>query len=207
MSDANEYNYSLQRYTGPASRYTCPNCGAKHSFTRYVDAKGEFLHETVGRCDHESSCNYHYTPREYFRDHPEARPSGEDWRKAPEWLQRSVHPCPPVHPGGQVDKVDTIPPEIVAKSLRPSVHSDFTRFLATIFDPIILEGLVDEYRLGVTRDRAVIFYQIDTQGRVRTGKVMKYDPETGHRIKDENTKGRITWVHSLMKYSGQLPQE
>ena len=207
MSNANEYNYSLQRYTGPASRYTCPNCGAKHSFTRYVDAKGEFLHETVGRCDHESSCNYHYTPREYFRDHPEARPSGEDWRKAPEWLQRSVHPCPPVHPGGQVDKVDTIPAEIVAKSLRPSVHSDFTRFLATIFDPIILEGLVDEYRLGVTRDRAVIFYQIDIQGRVRTGKVMKYDPETGHRIKDENTKGRITWVHSLMKYSGQLPQE
>ncbi len=159
------------------------------------------------RCDHESSCNYHYTPREYFRDHPEARPSGEDWRKAPEWLQRSVHPCPPVHPCGQVDKVDTIPAEIVAKSLRPSVHSDFTRFLATIFDPIILEGLVDEYRLGVTRDRAVIFYQIDIQGRVRTGKVMKYDPETGHRIKDENTKGRITWVHSLMKYSGQLPQE
>lgn len=36
---------------------------------------------------------------------------------------------------------------------------------------------------------------------------MKYDPETGHRIKDENTKGRITWVHSLMKYAGQLPQE
>ena len=107
MCNANEYNYSLQRYTGPASRYTCPNCGAKHSFTRYVDAKGEFLHETVGRCDHESSCNYHYTPREYFRDHPEARPSAEDWRKAPEWLQRSVHSCPPVHPCLSLKNVDS----------------------------------------------------------------------------------------------------
>ena len=115
----------------------------------------------------------------------------------------SIH----VNAAGRGNKWYTIPAEIVAKSLRPSVHSDFTRFLATIFDPIILEGLVDEYRLGVTRDRAVIFYQIDIQDRVRTGKVMKYDPETGHRIKDENTKGRITWVHSLLKYSGQLPQE
>lgn len=95
----------------------------------------------------------------------------------------------------------------MAKTLRPDRPSDFTRFLATLFDPIILEGLIDEYRIGVTRERDVIFYQIDTQSRIRTGKVMKYDPETGHRIKDENTKGRITWVHSLLKYSGQLPQE
>ena len=106
-----------------------------------------------------------------------------------------------------MDKVDTLPEDIVAKTLRPDRPSDFTQFLATIFDPIILDGLIDEYRIGVTRDRAVIFYQIDVQGRIRTGKVMKYDPETGHRIKDENTKGRITWVHSLLKYSGQLPQE
>ena len=95
----------------------------------------------------------------------------------------------------------------MAKTLRPDRPSDFTRFLATLFDPIILEGLIDEYCIGVTRERDVIFYQIDTQSRIRTGKVMKYDPETGHRIKDENTKGRITWVHSLLKYSGQLPQE
>lgn len=36
---------------------------------------------------------------------------------------------------------------------------------------------------------------------------MKYDPDTGPRIKDENTPGRITWVHSLMKQSGQLPRD
>ena len=36
---------------------------------------------------------------------------------------------------------------------------------------------------------------------------MKYDPETGHRIKDENCPGRINWVHSLMKASGQLPKD
>ena len=67
----------------------------------------------------------------------------------------------------------------MAKTLRPDRPSDFTRFLATLFDPIILEGLIDEYCIGVTRERDVIFYQIDTQSRIRTGKVMKYDPETG----------------------------
>lgn len=44
-------------------------------------------------------------------------------------------------------------------------------------------------------------------GRCRTGKVMKYDPQTGHRIKDPDVPGRITWVHSLMKQSGQLPAD
>lgn len=33
---------------------------------------------------------------------------------------------------------------------------------------------------------------------------MKYDPNTGHRIKDEAVGGRITWVHSLMKRNGAL---
>ncbi len=45
----------------------------------------------------------------------------------------------------------------------------------------------------------VTFFQIDIHGRWRTGKEMKYDPNTGHRIKDEAVGGRITWVHSLMK--------
>ncbi|MDD4033515.1 MAG: DUF6371 domain-containing protein, partial [Bacteroidales bacterium] len=54
----------------------------------------------------------------------------------------------------------------------------------------------------VTKSRDVIFYQIDTEGRCRTGKIMKYDRETGHRIKDERIGGRITWVHSILKQSG-----
>ena len=33
---------------------------------------------------------------------------------------------------------------------------------------------------------------------------MKYNPQTGHRIKDEKTAGRIDWIHSMMKRSGTL---
>ena len=61
------------------SRFTCPNCGKPHCFVRYVDENGDMLHESVGRCNHESSCGYHYTPKQFFADHPDQKP-GKDWR-------------------------------------------------------------------------------------------------------------------------------
>lgn len=65
-------NYTLQKYKGTATRHTCPNCGDRRSFTYYVDESGTPLHPSVGRCNHESSCGYHYTPKEYFHDTPNA---------------------------------------------------------------------------------------------------------------------------------------
>lgn len=59
---------------------------------------------------------------------------------------KSVHP---------VDRVDTLPEDIVAKTLRPDRPSDFTRFLATLFDPIILEGLLGKYLLPLFPEKPV----------------------------------------------------
>ena len=188
--------YNLQKYKGITSRYTCPGCGRKRCFTLYVDEAGEPLHETVGRCDHESSCGYHYTPRQFFADHPELRHSGLD----PE-SPRISSPSP------KPKKLCFIPPAFVDRSIRHDRDSDLITFLYTILDPLIVEGLIDQYRIGVTRSGATIFFQIDAQGRCRTGKIMKYDPDTGHRIKDPDVPGRITWVHSLMKQSGTLPAD
>ena len=61
-------------------------------------------------------------------------------------------------------------------------------------------------KLGVTKDRSIIYYQIDTKNQCRTGKIMKYDPNTGHRLKDPGTPSRITWVHSILKTRTQLPE-
>lgn len=188
--------YNLQKYKGISSRYTCPACGRKRCFTLYVDEAGEPLHESVGRCDHESSCGYHYTPRQFFADHPDLKP-GPDWRYTP-------IPC---HSEPKAKNLCTIPDHVVDRSVRFNHDSDLVTFLRTILDPMVVEGLIEQYRIGVTRSGATIFFQIDQLGRCRTGKIMKYDPETGHRIKDENTPGRITWVHSLMKQSGQLPRD
>lgn len=84
---------------------------------------------------------------------------------------------------------------------------DFVTFILTILEPNVVQDLIRDYQLGVTSQRDVIFFQLDVTGSCRTGKIMKYDSETGHRIKDPNVPGRVTWVHSLMKTSGQLPKE
>lgn len=36
---------------------------------------------------------------------------------------------------------------------------------------------------------------------------MKYDPNTGHRIKDENIPFKVTWVHSVLKTRKALPED
>ena len=186
--------YTLQKYGGITSRYTCPACGRKRCFTLYVDESGEPLHESVGRCDHESSCGYHYTPKQFYRDHPDQKP-GTDWREdRPAWLDQPK-PKP----------LCFLPEDVVNRSVRPDRDSSLITFLRSLFDPLVIEGLILEYRLGVTRGGDTIFFQLDKLGRCRTGKVMKYNPDTGHRIKDPDIPGRITWVHSLMKQSGQLP--
>jgi hypothetical protein len=51
----------------------------------------------------------------------------------------------------------------------------------------------------------VIFWQIDINGIVRTGKIMQYNPQTGKRIKHES--GAIDWVHNKLKKSGTLPED
>ena len=180
--------YHLQKYNGPSTRYTCPSCGAKHRFTRYVDAYGRSLHPSVGRCDRESACGYHKTPRDYFAEYP---------------VEKKVTPV--VVPEAKPKELCVIPGHNVTRSVRPDRDSAFTTFLGTLFDPLVVEMLVVDYRLGVTSDGDVIFFQLDLQGRCRTGKIMKYNPQTGHRIKDPATPHRIDWVHSRLKHAGKLP--
>ena len=58
------------------------------------------------------------------------------------------------------------------------------------------------YRLGMSRDGGVIFWQIDEHDRLHDGKIMYYRPDC-HRDHDR----KPTWINYLLKRSGQLPQE
>ena len=85
------------------------------------------------------------------------------------------------------------------------MNSNFFRFLSTLLTSYygskakeVLKRLLEEYRLGATRDGSVIFWQIDKADKVRTGKVMQYNPEDGHRIKDGKTSA-VNWIHSILK--------
>ena len=78
----NTYRFTLERYRGISTRYTCPQCGRKHTFTRYIDTENNnnYLSERVGKCNRLDKCGYHYTPKQYFTDNP--------------WLREDSVQCP-----------------------------------------------------------------------------------------------------------------
>ena len=67
----NTYRYQLERYRGRGTRYSCPQCGRKYCFTRYIDTEtNQYINERVGKCNRLDKCGYHYTPHQYFTDNP-----------------------------------------------------------------------------------------------------------------------------------------
>ena len=187
----------LEKYAGRKSRHECPACHDKHSFTRYLDGDtGGVIHSSVGRCDHESGCGYHYTPKEYFRDNPTDKEAHRSATHRPQ--PRKLEP--PKEPG-------RIPKQYIIQSL--GYNSNFVAFLCSIFDRYTLESptierLMGDYYLGCTKDKSVIFWQLDGK-HVRTGKAMQYDPITGKRVK--NASGAIDWVHAKLKRDKVLPDD
>lgn len=203
-----EYRYSLDRRAGK-KKSICPQCH-RRSLTLYVDNEtGEPLSEyyKVGRCDHESHCCYHYTPREYFRDHPEAQQP--NWRSdMPYWLKKRTQGCradfscydendlTPAYDSDSAD-FDTIPTDIIEKQMRHALDDldscDLLAYLASVFGASVVKRVVRDYKVGRMKTGEVIFPQIDIFERVRTAKVMKYDRLTGHRVKD--TGHDANWLH------------
>lgn len=266
----------LQPYKGKSTRHTCPVCKTKYTFTLYLDGNtGQPIHPTVGKCNREIKCGYHYTPRQYFDEHPECKnnqsetqipnnhtpqmsvpsranplhgfpqqsqpnPAGaqsfplQSCSPQPETPQpgttnpaslhsestqsgtpqfRSPQPVisqplfpkpkhrpvlfPPNHPHTTPVEFDLIPKKLVEKSV--SSNSNFVRFLQQHFNEDQIKEAMNHYSLGATKNKEVIFWQIDLNGKVRTGKIMQYNPETGRRIKHKS--GAINWVHNKLKKS------
>jgi len=183
----------LEKYSGRSSRHECPSCGDPSSFVYYLDGNtGEPIDKVVGRCNHESSCGYHYTPKEFFARHPELK--GDKTVFTP--IKKTVTERKPI---------GYIPFKYVTGSL--SYKSGFVRFLCGLFDRDTLESpsiekMMAKYAIGATRNENIIFWQIDINGRVRTGRILKFDPDTGHRFRGI---GGTNWVHAVMKKKGLLP--
>ncbi|MCC8036909.1 MAG: DUF3987 domain-containing protein [Bacteroidales bacterium] len=60
------------------------------------------------------------------------------------------------------------------------------------------------YKVGTSKayGGSTVFWQVDHMGQVKAGKVIGYDPKTGHRVKDP--KPQVAWVHSLMGIKMEL---
>ena len=146
----------------------------------------------VGKCNREIKCGYHYPPKQYFIDNP----SNSACRDAMLGVCNPRKIQPPI-------QIGTLPLHYLINSLSPNSH--FISFIKNLFSEKEIQIVCNKYFLGATKTKEVIFLQIDTIGKVRTGKIMQYNPETGKRVKHQDRA--INWVHSKLKKQNQLPDD
>ena len=174
------------------SKTTCPKCERKACFTRYIDEHGEISFPShVGKCDHENSCGYHFTPKEYFKDNP----------------QVSISESPTMPKAQSIAQNKETPPsfieaDIMQQSLKLYDTNPLYSFLTRTIGKENTDKLFVLYKVGTSRkwNGATVFWQIDTSKKVHSGKIMLYDANTGRRVKEPHA--HVCWVHSELKKPG-----
>lgn len=210
--------YQLEKYKGSNTRHTCPSCKKPYQFTRYVHREtGQYLSDTTGKCNRIDKCGYHYPPKQYFIDTPQ---------------HNTLHNLHTLHTprtaapslGGAVKRYkrtntelakpspcSVIPYGLFEKSLCRYSANHFATGLETLFGTALSHELIRHFKVGTAKFPAngTIFWQVDEQGNVRTGKIMTYHPSTLKRLKKETIPSEegdrpkagqppVDWVHSRL---------
>lgn len=157
------------------------------------------LDEAVGRCERINNCTYHLPPRQYLREHGMFR-KPESWG---DYLISRYHkpsqPLSPVEPSRH-----TLPLGYVCQTMTAYSRNKLVMWLWQQFSDRLSAGqfgqLLTEYCVGTSArwDGSTVWWQIDTDRQVRTGKIMDYDPATGRRVKDSQGRARMSWVHAIV---------
>ncbi len=184
------YRYTLEPYKSMKMKFHCPNCHRK-TFTRYIDLETqEYINEFVGRCDREIKCGYHYKPKDYFLD------NNFDYK-----------PLTKKHIKTKATKATYIKKEFLIQSIKNNYNNNFITFLIKLFGKTATKSLQQKYLIGSSKywPSANIFWQMDIKNRIRTGKIMLYNKETGKRIK--KPFNHIFWVHKTQAIIKTLTTE
>ncbi len=188
------YRYILEPYKGISSRHTCPACNERKTFVFYLDTKtGEHLPEQYGKCNRADKCSYHLNPYTDGYSHMIYEQEKGEYKANWKPTQTQTKPQP------TAKRVSSIPLELFKRSLKSYEVNNFVKFLIDLFGIEITTKLVSEYFIGTSKYwlYANIFWQIDIEGTVRSGKIMLYSPTTGKRIKEPFN--HIAWVHTAIK--------
>lgn len=183
-----EHRFMLEPYKGMGTRYRCPYCNhSTKTFVRYIDnLTGEHIHHTVGRCNRQDNCSYHYTPKQFFVDNNIVLDTPLFIQSKPKSFAHQPKP------------ISYIPDDVFNASMNPSAirSNHFVQYLIDLFNQDVAMELVSRYNIATSKywKGGVVFWQKDLKDNIRTGKVILYNPTTGRRVKDH-----IHWVHSLLK--------
>lgn len=172
------FKYQLEPYQGMKSRFSCPKCGQKKSFVRYIDTDGNYLSDDVGRCNSEQWCGYHKKP-----DGNTVVENGFTYEPVePTFLRTN---------------------ELLTERFDDNLY----KFLTNKYTIGDVTSVYNKYRVRSTNKKwknSSVFYQIDKDGEYRTGKIIQYDKKTGKRVKVPYS--RIYWVHNLVQREFHLEQ-
>jgi hypothetical protein len=185
------YRYTLEPYNGPKSRYICPQCKDKRkTFVRYIDTDtATHLATHVGRCGRQDKCGYHYTPKQFLEHHEILIPVRKN-KIDYSYKSRLTGNIP-------TQENSCIKEEHWKSSLRLPGDNNLLLYLAGKLGTTVASELAERYRIGTSKlwKGATIFWQFNTSGICKAGKIMLYNPETGRRVK--KPFNHICWVHAL----------
>jgi hypothetical protein len=195
--------FQLQRYGGPKTRHTCPLCGTRNKFTRWLDTEvGELLPEEFGICDRVNNCGYSSSP--YSPDASGLSYSQRVRQNEKQGAKLVRQSLTLSKPKKVTLPLCTIPDEVLEQTMKHYHCNTFAQLLQKHFGTSVAADLLRRYEVGTSTywPGATIFWQRDELGRVRGGQVVLYD-ETGHTVKRQDSTGHTkrctTWVHSAYK--------
>lgn len=182
----NEYKYSLEQYKTIKDKYRCPEC-SKKTFTRYVDNEtNEHIDDKVGKCSRLIKCNYHFTPKQYFTyNNISFKPSEYNRKTSKTKLKK--------------EKPSSISIEELDKSISSKQTNFFIDYLATVWDYDVAYELALKYNIGTSNywNGSTVFWQVDANNNIRSGKIMLYNASNGKRVK--KPYNHINWMHNVLK--------
>lgn len=168
------YKYSLNKNS---SKHICPNCEQKR-FVLYIDNETKkIISPTVGRCDREIKCGYHYPPKQFFIDNNQEHEYKLNITKSNAKISKKYH----FHNSSEI-----------SETLKEFDKNNFIKYLKSKFDNDKVEEMMVNYKIGTAPNKyyGTIFWQVDLNQKIRAGKIIWYD-ELGKRTK------YINWIHSI----------
>ncbi|MCX6226262.1 MAG: PG0870-related protein [Bacteroidia bacterium] len=162
-----ELRFALERYQVINTRYQCPGCNKDKTFVRYIDTEtGVHVHPSVGRCNRESNCGYHYTPKQYYQDNHIS--TEKNHSRGYNKLAITI---------AKPKTISYIPAELLKASLKNYDNNNFVRFLIELFGVENPSHLINRYFIATSRHRngATVFWYIDLVGKINYGKIMVYN--------------------------------
>ncbi len=189
MSD---YRYELEDYKGPKTRYTCPSCGKKGEYSRYIDTEmGNYLPLEYGKCNRANNCGYHLNPYKdgYGRREQDTKGQSKSNRKTKAETAQAF---------------TTIPKNIMEASLKTYERNVFAKFLEEKLGGSLARELIQNFQIGTSKywKGATVFWLIDEADKVAGGQVILFD-DMGHTVRGTHADGRKKrsngWVHTAIK--------